>query len=547
MRNISLVLLIIFNFCFTLSAHAQRYALVIGNNNYSAKLGVLDNPINDATDMGHLLTQKGFKVTVLKDATKRKIQEGINNFTRQLHQKGAVGLFYFAGHGMQIDGTNYLIPVQTHINSATDVEYEAVDAGRVLAGMWRAGNGLNMVILDACRNNPFARSFRGGSRGLARMDTAKGALILYAASAGEVAADGEGHNGLFTSHLMKAINTPGLKVEDVFKKTVIDVTKATNDNQWPWSSGSIKGNFYFTINAPKAETVTITQPSSKENSTENLFWESIKNKTNPEYFKSYLEKYPQGVYAGLAKLEIVINSASEPVQTVKPKVSSSSSSDPYTGMQFVYVDPGCFQMGSHNGASDEKPHRVCLTQGYYLGKYEVTQAQWQQVMGNNPSHFKSSNKPVEQVSWDDVQDFIRKLNRQTGLHYRLPTEAEWEYACRSGGKDQNYCGGNNAGRVAWYDDNSGSKTHTVGQKQANGLGLYDMSGNVLEWVQDWYDGDYYSNSPSNNPKGPSGGSRRVYRGGSWLSNVSGVRSALRFSLSPDSRLNFLGFRLARTP
>ena len=154
-------------------------------------------------------------------------------------------------------------------------------------------------------------------------------------------------------------------------------------------------------------------------------------------------------------------------------------------------------MGSNSnyGGRDEKPvHRVCLTQDYYLGKYEVTQAQWQQVMGNNPAYYKGSNKPVENVVWDDVQDFIRKLNQQTGLHYRLPTEAEWEYACRSGGEDQKYCGGNNANSVAWYDDRSGSGPRPVGQKQANGLGLYDISGNVWEWVQDRYDGDYYSNS-----------------------------------------------------
>ena len=185
-------------------------------------------------------------------------------------------------------------------------------------------------------------------------------------------------------------------------------------------------------------------------------------------------------------------------------------------MKFVVIDPGCFQMGSNDGQDDEKPvHRVCLKQGYDLGQYEVTQAQWQKVMGDNRSEFKDSNKPVENVSWDDVQTFIRKLNQQTGRTYRLPTEAEWEYACCSGSKDQEYCGSKSIDSVAWYNDNSGSTSHTVGQRQPNGLGFYDMSGNVWEWVEDWYDSDYYSSSPTNNPKGPSGGSGRVGRGGSW--------------------------------
>ena len=220
--------------------------------------------------------------------------------------------------------------------------------------------------------------------------------------------------------------------------------------------------------------------------------------------------------------------------------------DSITGMQFISVKPGCFQMGS-NVLGDEKPiHRVCLS-AYEIGKYEVTQAQWKKVMGNNPSEFKGSNKPVENVRWDDVQQFIRKLNQQTGQHYRLPTEAEWEYACRSGGRDQKYCGSNSGGSVGWDGGNSGNKTHDVGQKQANGLGLYDMSGNVYEWVQDWYNSSYYGDSPTNNPKGPSGGPYyRVGRGGSFRLHTDYMRSAHRFKFDPDSRYGDLGFRLART-
>jgi formylglycine-generating enzyme required for sulfatase activity len=221
--------------------------------------------------------------------------------------------------------------------------------------------------------------------------------------------------------------------------------------------------------------------------------------------------------------------------------------DPMTGMAFAWVPEGCFQMGSNEGDSDEKPvHEVCVD-GFWMGKYELTQGQWKQIMGNNPSYFKKGdNHPVETVSWNDVQGFIKKLNSEGQGGFRLPTEAEWEYACRSGGKKEMYCGGNVLDRVAWYSKNSGSKTHLVGKKAANGLGLYDMSGNVWEWVSDWYNGDYYGKSPRNNPKGPREGSSRVIRGGGWGGGAGGCRSACRGDWPPGYRYYHLGFRLART-
>jgi len=228
-----------------------------------------------------------------------------------------------------------------------------------------------------------------------------------------------------------------------------------------------------------------------------------------------------------------------------PAYGGNTYTDPVTGMEFVYVKGRCYQMGDTfgDGDSDEKPvHKVCID-GFYMGKYEVTQNQWRTIMDNNPSNFKGDNRPVEHVSWSKVQNYIAKLNRESGKHYRLPTEAEWEYAARSGGKQEKYAGGNNVDAVAWYRSNGGDKTHSVGQKQANGLGLYDMSGNVWEWCQDWYDGSYYSYSPRNNPQGPRSGSKRVSRGGGWSDPPHFVRLANRYSNSPGFRDDNLGFRL----
>jgi formylglycine-generating enzyme required for sulfatase activity len=212
--------------------------------------------------------------------------------------------------------------------------------------------------------------------------------------------------------------------------------------------------------------------------------------------------------------------------------------------EMIFVEGGTFQMGSSSGFSDEKPvHSVTLS-AFNIGKYEVTQAQWTAVMGNNPSSFSGcENCPVENVSWNDVQQYISKLNSQTGKNYRLPTEAEWEFSARGGksSKGFTYSGSNDLNAVAWNTDNSGSKTHAVGGKQANELGVYDMTGNVWEWCSDW-SGTYNSYSETN-PTGASSGQFRVLRGGSWFGNAGYCRAALRFRFNPASRINHYGFRL----
>lgn len=215
-------------------------------------------------------------------------------------------------------------------------------------------------------------------------------------------------------------------------------------------------------------------------------------------------------------------------------------------IDMVRVEAGTFTMGAtaemKDPFSDEKPtHGVTLANDYYIGKYEVTQALWKAVMGNNPSNFKGDNLPVEMVSWDNCQEFISKLNRITGKTFRLPTETEWEYAARGGKKSRGYqySGSNNLSEVAWYKENSGYKTHAVGTKQANELGIYDMSGNVLEWCQDW--SDYYNSSSQVNPTGANSGSCRVFRGGNWLYNASSCRSSARNHCTPDGRI--CGLRL----
>jgi formylglycine-generating enzyme required for sulfatase activity len=220
--------------------------------------------------------------------------------------------------------------------------------------------------------------------------------------------------------------------------------------------------------------------------------------------------------------------------------------------EMVYVQGGSFTMGctTEQGSdcrSEEKPpHRVSLTD-FYIGKYEVTQLLWRAVMGDNPSMFKGDNLPVENVSWDDCQTFISRLNSATGKQFRLPTEAQWEYAARGGAKSRGfkYSGGNDPYDV--YKDNSGERTHEVGGKQPNELGIFDMTGNVWEWCRDWYGENYYGSSPVEAPTGASSGSYRVLRGGSWISTASRCRVAYRSYNTPGYRGSGIGLRLLVLP
>ena len=219
--------------------------------------------------------------------------------------------------------------------------------------------------------------------------------------------------------------------------------------------------------------------------------------------------------------------------------------------EMVRVEGGTFTMGAtaeqgNDAYADENPvHEVTLS-SYCIGKTEVTQALWQAVMGVNPSGFKGANLPVEQVSWNDCQEFIAKLNALTGKAFRLPTEAEWEFAARGGNKSQGfmYSGSNTVDDVAWYFDTSSSTTHPVATKAPNELGIYDMSGSVYEWCNDWYSRSYYTSESQTNPTGPDSGSNRVWRGGSWAGDARACRVSNRSSKDPTYRGNYLGLRLA---
>ena len=261
----------------------------------------------------------------------------------------------------------------------------------------------------------------------------------------------------------------------------------------------------------------------------------------PEGYAAYVQRYPAGRHVGAAREAQRRAKLQERLPAIHQQVNA----------QMVQVQGGTFTMGCTREQrpcyDHEKPAHQVQVRAFQIGKYEVTQQLWEVVMGKNPSDFDNCPQcPVEQVNWEDVQNFLKALN-QTGAQYRLPTEAEWEYAARGGQQSRGYqyAGGENLDAVGWYEENSGDKPHPVGQKQANELGLYDLSGNVSEWVADWY--GPYTVGPVTDPRGPAEGADRVSRGGSWINPARGCRAADRFWGSPGVHTSSLGFRLARTP
>lgn len=274
-------------------------------------------------------------------------------------------------------------------------------------------------------------------------------------------------------------------------------------------------------------------------------WQSAEKCGTTACFQAYLEDYPNGRYAKMARARL---KTPEPASST-PAAAVGEPSRQAFEPEMVAITSGCFQMGSPESergrGSDEKQHRVCVG-NVEMGRYEVTQQQWQAVMGSNPSYFTDcANCPVEQVSFHDIQDYLRQLSQRTGKTYRLPTEAEWEYACRGGVAGEAYCGGHDPDRLAWHKENSGGKTHPVGQQAANRLGLYDMSGNVWEWTCSLYD-EGYGGTETECGNNNNTDATRVVRGGSWDTDPAWVRSAMRSQDKPVGSDYLMGFRLARS-
>ena len=295
------------------SGAAARVALVVGNGDYAPEIGRLKNPVNDAQLMADTLKGLGFEVSLVTDADQKAMKRAIREFGQKLRETGpnGIGLFYYAGHGVQVDGENFLLPIGAEIQAEGDVELEAVSASSVLSQMQFAGNAVNLAFLDACRNNPLTRSFRSGARGLARVDAPRGSFVGYSTAPGDVSVDGESNNSPYALALVEELNTPGLSIEEAHRAVRGKVLAATNQRQTPWDSSSLTGPVVLK-SAEIAEEPQVAamappaQPSAGASTqqAELLFWDSIKNSDNPATFEAYLKQFPNGIFAGLAQAKV---------------------------------------------------------------------------------------------------------------------------------------------------------------------------------------------------------------------------------------------------
>ncbi len=278
----------------------KRIALVIGNAAYPG-MGALKNPVNDAKDIAAKLRRMGFEVIVRTDSRQKEMLRSLTEFGDRI-RPGSEVLFFYAGHGMQVRGKNYLIPIDAEIRTESAVSSEAIDVDQLLDKL--APARLSMVILDACRNNPFERRFRGGGQGLASINAPTGTLIAYSTAPGKVAADGEGRNGLYTQELLAAMSIPGIKVEDVFKRVRANVVRISGETQVPWESSSMTGDFYFSPAANQGATASSVAPAT--NSPELAFWNSAERSDTVGDYEAYLKRFPDGIFSDLAKSRVVL-------------------------------------------------------------------------------------------------------------------------------------------------------------------------------------------------------------------------------------------------
>jgi len=292
---------------------AARVALVVGNGDYGAEIGKLKNPPNDAKLMAQTLKDLGFDVSLVTDADQKAMKKAIREFGEKLRGTGSdgIGLFFYAGHGVQVDGENYLLPIGAEIQAEGDVELEAVSAASVLSQMQYAGNAVNLVFLDACRNNPLTRSFRSQTRGLARVDAPRGSFVGYSTAPGDVSVDGDAENSPYTLALVEELKQPGISIEEAHRAVRGKVLAATNQRQTPWDSSSLTGPVVLKAEevalvapaAPPAAPAEAPSPQTNQQA-ELLFWESIKSSDNPATFEAYLKQFPNGIFAGLAQAKV---------------------------------------------------------------------------------------------------------------------------------------------------------------------------------------------------------------------------------------------------
>jgi formylglycine-generating enzyme required for sulfatase activity len=495
---------------------AARVALVIGNANYPDASTPLSTTIRDARTLADEFRRSEFEVDLKENVGKEEMQRAIDAFTGKI-RSGTAALFYFSGYGIQVSRQTYLIPVNAQVWTEAEVRRDGISVDNLLAEMHRKGARVKIVIIDAARRNPFERRFRASPAGLAALDAPEGTLAMFSTAPGKVINEGTGTNSLFVSELLKEMRSPNLTAEEVFNRARIGVSRASNNEQVPWVASSLVEEFYF---APRG---TATGPSPP--------------------------------------------SPAPPPPKPTPIPTPTGGDPPRTGDkpgevfrdcqqcgEVVVVPAGSFDMGS-NTEYENPVHRVTIAKPFAIGRFEVTFEEWDRCYEDKGCKHRPDDRewgrgkrPVINVSWLDAKEYLAWLSQKTGQTYRLPSEAEWEYAARGGTNSAFWWGrdvGSRQANCRECNTGSGQQTQPAGSYNPNPYGLYDTAGNAAEWVEDCWN-DNYRGAPNNGSAWTSGQCRlRVLRGGAFDSQSKYVRSSARFRYDSDVRYSANGFRVVR--
>ena len=561
------------------------YALIIGVTSYSNGWSQLPGVKEEVADVKTSLVKNGFKVEVVMDPTKAEMDKAFTDF---ISKNGQVVdnrlLFYFAGHGYTVktnygEELGYIVPVDAP-NPNYDLakfQSQSMEMAQIEIYARRLQAKHALFIFDACFSGSLFTSTRAVPAIISYKTTLPVRQFITSGSAEEMVPD----KSVFGEQFIRAINgeadvdkdgyVTGSELGDFLQSTVVNYSKNSQHPQYGKirSPNLDKGDFVFPVaggSQTVASTTTTTRSATPPAETSSTTATGVTSTSQPAPEPAVAAttapattKAAKSKKKDRGKEETKENPPPVTMATETKKSEPVPVSDDLIPM--VYVEGGSFNIEDKLPGppspglprpglprpSPSKGKQVTVN-GFYIGKYEITQKQWREITGNNPSTTADCDDcPVENISYEDAETFLQALSSKTGKKYRLPTEAEWEFAAQGGtqSKDYNFSGGKDADDVGWYEKNSGRSTHAVGQKQPNELGIYDMSGNVFEWCSDWFSPVYLHSGATLNPKGPEKGDHRVIRGGGYKNRQGELKTNFRKGLKPDARYPDVGLRSVR--
>ncbi|GEP05521.1 SUMF1/EgtB/PvdO family nonheme iron enzyme [Methylobacterium oxalidis] len=547
----------------------RRFALLIANARYPDAKAPLAAVGRDARLLADELRRHEFDVDLRENVTREDMQTVLDGFYGKINA-GSAAFLYFGGYGIQVNRQTFLLPVNAQIWSDTEVRKEGVSLDGVLAEMNRRGARVKIAVVDAARENPYERRFRASWAGLAPVDTPEGTLVLLAAPPGKLVREPAGEPSLFMGELVKELRTPNLSAEEAFAHTRMGVSRASNTEQVPWVSSSLIEEFHVAKpsgasgaaagpgpRAPEPDAAPARAPRAR----------TMALNTPPQALPAPAPPAPAPAVAPPPPAPVAPPpAAATPAPAPPPVQATAAISPPKPGPQrgetlrdcgdcpeMVVLPAGSFEMGSGSTPFDRPVHKVTFAKPFAMSATEITVDQWNQCVESGACKYRppgggSGARPVTNVSWYDAKDYVGWLSGKTRQSYRLPSEAEWEYAARGGARTAYAWGAQiGAGKANCRECRPGQDEQILdaGRFAPNGFGLFDMAGNAAEWVEDCWSDDYRSASPEGAPwlRGACG--QRVLRGGSFDSSAAYVKPSARFRYDADVRYYANGFRVVR--